>query len=390
MKIAGIKTYVAGRIRKLRARMRDNKLDAIIIIDPADVSYLTGFSGDDSVLLISQHRKVLVTDSRYVIQAREECPGLAMKVRKGGMSAVVGEVMESWGLAASGTSRKKLPIIGIDPNTITAAALKAYRKAVGRGLRLNSGLVGELRQCKDDFEVEQIRKAVRIAETALKETLKSIKPGVTELEVAAELEYEMARRGGRPAAFESIVAFGAHGAQPHARPGRGRLGKNQSILIDWGATVGGYRSDLTRCFSVGKILPAFVDVYQWVLEAQLAAIEEVRPGVEFVQVDRAARDVLERRLKSTKLRPIRGLDWKKAVYEHGTGHGLGLNIHEAPTLSKQSKGVLKEGMVVTIEPGFYIPGRFGIRIEDDVLVTRKGRTLLSRLGKDLNTVTLYM
>jgi len=368
--------------------MRDEKLDAFIINDPADVSYLTGFSGDDSVLLVAQSRKILVTDSRYVIQVRQECPGLALKVRKADMSVAVGGVMESWGFLSGRTFRKKIAAVGIDPDTVTAAALKAYRKAVGRGLRFSRGLVGELRLCKDDFEIEQIRKAARIAETAMKETLKSIKPGVTELEVAAELEYEMARRGGRPAAFESIVAFGAHGAQPHARPGRGRLGTNQSILIDWGATVGGYRSDLTRCFLVGRIRPAFMDAYQWVLEAQLAAIEAVRPGVEFVQVDRAARNLLMKSLKSTKLRAFRGLDWRKVVYDHGTGHGLGLNIHEAPSLSKKSKGVLKEGMVITVEPGIYIPGRFGIRIEDDVLVTRKGRTLLSRLGKDLNTVTL--
>jgi len=374
-----LKKYVGGRLRRLRGILREKDLAGLIVTDPAEVRYLTGFSGDDSVFLLTERRKMMVTDSRYVVQLRDECPGLARKVRQGAITEAVGEVLSGWGVIPR-RRRKRPPVIGVDPEGLTAGQYRSYRKVIGKGLRPIKEPVKPLRQCKDDYEIAQIRRAVRVAEAALQRVLEELKVGMTEQETAARLEYEMSRRGGGPAAFESIVAFGAHAAQPHARPGRKRLGKRDTLLFDWGAQVEGYRSDLTRCFAVGRIPAAFRDVYRCVLDAQLAAIAEVRPGVALCDVDAAARKVLREGLK--------GLPGRFAVYGHGTGHGLGLDVHEGPFFSPRSKGVLEEGMVMTIEPGVYVPGRFGIRIEDDVLVTARGRTVLSRMAKDLSSVGL--
>ncbi|KPK76246.1 MAG: hypothetical protein AMJ79_07310, partial [Phycisphaerae bacterium SM23_30] len=185
---------------------------------------------------------------------------------------------------------------------------------------------------------------------------------------------EMSRGGSSGAGFETIVAVAGHAAQPHAQAGNTRLKKNQSILFDWGAAVAGYRSDLTRCLVAGKIRPAFAEAYQWLLEAQTSAIEAVRPGASLRRIDDIARKAL---LKS----PF-------GIYEHGTGHGIGLAVHEQPILNRKSKGELCEGMVVTVEPGIYVPGRFGIRIEDDVLVTARGYRVLSTLAKDLDSCVI--
>lgn len=382
MAVTRLKHFVAGRVKRLREKMCEKELDALIIVEPVEVRYLTGFSGDDSVLIITARRKVLVTDSRYVEQIRQECPGLAIKIRKGPISEAAGEVLGRWDLVPERSSgKKKVPLIGIDPDNVTVSQYKNLRKAVGEGIRQTKSLVSELQQCKDDYEIKQINKAVRVAEAAIKELSAKLKIGMSEREAAGQLEYEMARLGGAPAAFESIVAWGQHAAQPHARPGNARLRKGQTILIDWGATIEGYKSDLTRCYAAGKIRPAFADVYMCVLEAQLSAIDTVRPGVGLAEVDAAARKTLRKGLKK--------LSKSFGVYEHGTGHGLGLNVHESPLISKRSKGELKEGMVITIEPGVYVPGRFGIRIEDDVQVTAHGRKVLSQLGKDLDSVRLH-
>jgi len=382
MVVTRLKHFVAGRVSRLREKMCGNGLDGLIITEPVEVRYLTGFSGDDSVLVMAARRKVLVTDSRYIEQVRQECPGLPIKIRKGPISEAAGEVLIKWDLVPERSSgKKKIPIVGIDPDAVTVSQFKNYRKAIGKGIKQTKSPVTELRQCKDNYEIKQINKAVRVAEAAIKKLLAKLKIGISEREAAAQLEYEMARLGGAPPAFESIVAWGPHAAQPHARPGNARLRKGQTILIDWGATVEGYKSDLTRCYSAGKIRPVFADVYKCVLEAQMSAIDTVRPGVGLAEVDAAARKTLRKGLKK--------LSKSFGVYEHGTGHGLGLNVHESPLVSKRSKGELKEGMVITIEPGIYVPGKFGIRIEDDVQVTARGRKVLSRLGKDPESVSLY-
>jgi len=365
-----LKESISNRVKRCRALMGKRGLAGLIVADPPDVRYLTGFGADDSVLVLTARRKVLVTDSRFVEQARRECPQLPLKVRRARLSEAVGEVLA--GGSGRGRAGREGPI-GIEDESVTVKQYRAYRQAIGKKLKTTKPLVKLLRVCKDNYEVSQIRRAVRVAEGAMRAMLCELKVGMTEIEFAGRLEYEMLRRGGAGASFATVAAFGGHAAQPHAVPGRARLAQGQSLLFDWGAMVGGYRSDLTRCFVVGRIRPAYADAYRQVLEAQLSGIQAVRPGVAFTEVDRAARAVLGER-------PGR--------YGHGTGHGIGLSVHEKPTLSSTSKGVLEEGMVITIEPGLYMPGQFGIRIEDDVLVTARGSKVLSTLPKDLDSVML--
>lgn len=365
-----LKKYVAGRVKRCRELMRQRGLDGLIVAAPEDVRYLTGFDGDDSVLVLTGTGRVLVTDSRYTEQVKQECRGLAMVMRKGAMSEAVGEVCSRLLL-----KRDRQPgRMGVERDSVTVGQYKGYRKAVGSGLQVVGPLVADLRSCKDEYEVGQIRKAAAVAADSILDVLGWLGPGMSEREVAARLDYEMGRRGSEKPAFASIVAFGDHAAQPHAIPGARRLKKRDTLLFDWGATLGGYRSDLTRCYAVGRILPVFADAYRRVLEAQEAAISAVKAGARLKDVDAAAREVLRGG----------GLP----MYGHGTGHGLGLQVHEGPIVNGKQEARLCEGMVVTIEPGVYVPGGYGIRIEDDVLVSSKGPKLLSRLAKDFDSILL--
>ncbi len=380
MAIVNIKKCVDIRVKKCRSIMARQGLIGLIVTDPAEVTYLTGFQGEDSVLVLTARGRVLVTDSRFTVQVRQECPGLSMKLRKGSMQEAVADVFNSKTLSNANSAGKSSDkkndrvVVGIEAAAVTMKEYKLYQKALGKSIKLKdgAGIVGKLRQCKDDYELRQIKKAIRIAEESMLDLLEWLKPGVKEVEAAAKLEYEMTRRGGGgPVGFPSIVAWGGHAAQCHAIPGNSRLRKGQSFLIDWGANVNGYRSDLTRSFVGGKIPKAFEYAYNLVLESQLAAIAAIRPGVCLSEVDKAARGVFPA---------------GQSYYDHGTGHGIGLNIHEKPFLGPKATDVLEEGMVITVEPGIYIAGKFGIRIEDDVLVTTRGARVLSRLRKDIGFV----
>jgi Xaa-Pro aminopeptidase len=349
--------------------MREHGFDALILPEPNDVRYLTGFSGDDSVLVITPRRRVIVTDSRYVEQLRQECPGLRRFVRKGPMTDAIAYVWD-W-LASPSTRRRKLTC-ALDSDAASHRQFQAYRKAIGRALTPVPSPLGTLRIHKDDLEVAALQKAVHIAQNAVRNVMPLVHPSVSERELAAIIDFAAARLGSDAPAFPTIVAFGHHTAQPHARPGSAELRKNQPILIDWGAAVDGYRSDLTRCFVLGKIPPVFAEAYRWVLETQHVAIAAVKPGAYLAEIDSAARNVLKRA--------------KLPVYGHGTGHGVGLAVHEGPTISPKSQGLVEKGMVMTIEPAVYLPDKFGIRIEDDVLVTDKGSKTLSTLPKNLESV----
>ena len=363
---ARLKTLVGGRIRRCRAAMAGCGLDVLIVVNPADVRYLSGFSGNDSVLVLAPGRKVLVTDTRYVEQARQDCPGLKIFLRKSDVPDAVGEILD--GLKQLDKKTRK---IGIESDHVSLRHYQAYRRVLGKNLKDVKPLVTPLRICKDSYELSQIRKAVKIAEAGMQGLHKWWRIDMSERELAARLEYEMYQLGSERTGFDSIVAVGGHAAQPHAVPGNRRWRKNQSLLIDWGAKVSGYRSDLTRCYVAGKIRPAFADAYRWLLDAQMAAIEEVRAGATLKQVDWAARKRL--------------INCPYPIYGHGTGHGIGLDVHEQPFLRQKGGDQLHEGMVITIEPGIYVPGRFGLRIEDDVEVTNRGRRVLSTIAKNLES-----
>ncbi len=340
------------RVNLVRDCLREKHLHWLVVTKPANVTYLTGFLGDDSWALITPRSMYLVTDSRYTEQATKECLGCKIIQRKGPMIAVVADLIKK---------SKAADIIGLEDSTSIAVFIALKRSAKSR-IRNTSSLVESIRETKDSYEVSTIRKAAKIAQQALGRALKQVRLGLTENELAGIIVFEMSKLGAG-SSFEPVVAFGPNASRPHHRPGQSRLKANQPILIDWGAVYNGYCCDMTRCFAFGKISRSYAKAYKAVLEAQQAAINKLRASVLIDEVDRAAREVIS--------------SYGLPVYGHGTGHGIGLEIHEGPVISGNIKGKLKVGQVVTIEPGVYIPGRFGVRIEDDFLITEQGCRRLS-------------
>ncbi len=350
-------------------------LDAVLINGVQDVSYLSGFSGEDSMLVVGKNWACLLTDGRFGEQAQWECPGCEIRVRTGeSLSVAAATVMK--------THRARR--LGIQAEYLTVAQHNALQKAMveiaGKSARtlLLTELVLNLRSCKDDGEVRAIRKAIVVAEKAFLELIgRGAKwfVGRTERQVAAELEHLMKDGGASDPSFESIIGTGAHGSLCHYRPGDTKIRRGEALLIDWGALVDGYCSDLTRVVFIDTIPPQMAQVYEAVRLAQEAGIAAIRPGATGKTVDLAARSVIEKAGYGDK-------------FVHGVGHGLGRQVHELPGMGKLAKVRLKAGMVVTVEPGIYLPGIGGVRIEDDILVTPQGRKRLSTLPRDLESMVL--
>jgi len=344
---------IKRRLKEIRGSMRRLGLDGLVVTKTANVTYTTGFRGDASWAIITRRGAWLVTDSRYTEQAEKECAGCRIVERRTGLAEAAAEIV------CAGRSKN---LVGVEDNT-SVAAFNALKKKLRRCVKPTSQIVEQARSCKETAEVNAIRQASRIALRALRQSLRQLKCGISENTFAGALESEIRKLQAR-CSFESIVAFGANSSQPHHRPGRRKLRQNDTVLIDFGVQYKGYCSDLTRCFSVGKSSSFYRMVYEAVRKAQDAAIRSIKAGVAISKVDAAAREVL--------------LSCNLPVYGHGTGHGLGLEVHELPVVSGNTKGLLKAGQVITIEPGVYIPGKFGIRIEDDVLVTATGFRMLSK------------
>jgi len=362
-----MKSAFADRLRRLRRAMRCRKVAGFLVTDPVDVGYLSGFTGQDSWLLVGGHGGCLITDGRYVEQARRECRGLSVLARRGSLPEALGNPLRRW----------RIRRMGFEPEDVTVALhshLSRYRK--GTRLVPVAGMVGTLRICKDVLEQRGIRRAIRVAEEAWSAFRRTIRPGWTERRLAAELDYRMRLAGADAPAFPTICAVDASASMPHAQPGSRRLQRGSILLVDFGARVGDYVCDLTRVLFVGRISPCARRVYEAVERAQAAAIARAAPGVAFREVDAAARAVIQE------------AGFGKA-FLHGTGHGIGREVHEPPSLGPRSEdGSLQPGMVVTIEPGVYRKGKFGIRIEDVVLVTEAGRRVLSRVEKDLEAMVV--
>ena len=342
-------SIIKKRVGLVRGSLKKKRLRGLVVTKPANVGYLTGFSGDDSWALVTPRTTYLITDSRYTEQAAKECSGCKIIGRTGRMADAVAGLL------------KKSDTVGVEDST-SIAAFYALRRAVSSRVRKASNMVESVRQCKDAAEVSAIRSAAGIAFKALERALKQVRRGMTESDLAGVIVFEMARLGAG-GSFEPVVAFGPNASRPHHRPGKSRLKANQPILIDWGAVYKGYCCDMTRCFAFGKITRSYIKAYRAVCEAQQAAVKKLRAGVSIAEVDRAAREVIG--------------SYGFPVYGHGTGHGIGLEIHEGPVISGKVRGRLKAGQVVTIEPGVYIPGRLGVRVEDDFLITERGCRRLS-------------
>jgi Xaa-Pro aminopeptidase len=342
------------RIEAVRRQLKKQKLHAMIVISVENVRYLTGFTGHDSWVLVLPDKAILITDSRFTEQARDECAGCKIFERKGALTKAVADFVQQ---------SKRVRGVGIE-DECTVAILHAVKKAVKRKIVPTGGIVEQLRAIKAAEEVKAIETAAKIAWQALRQTLPLLKVGMTEIEMTAALEFHIKQLGAVPG-FDTIICFGPNASRNHHQPGKRRLRKNDTILIDFGCKYNGYVSDITRCFVFGKPAPYYKKVYDAVKEAQQTAIDMIKPGVCMADVDAACRKVLAKR--------------KVAVYGHGTGHGLGLQVHESPRISVLAKkDFFQPGHVITVEPGSYVSGKIGVRIEDDVLVTEKGHRILSR------------
>ncbi len=341
------------RIAAVAGKLKDRHLDGAVITDRANVSFLTGFLGDDSWALVLGRRTWLLTDSRYTEQAQGECVGCKIIERKDSLEKELAKITGRF---------KSVKILGIE-NTTSLALFDTIRKNLKTKLKKMPSLVSKIRAIKEPGEISNLRKANNIADNALEQALKHLRIGMTEAALAGILELQM-RRLGALAAFETIVCFGANASCPHHIPGKRKLRANDTILIDFGAKYKGYNSDKTRCYTVGKVSSRFRKAYDVVARAQAAAIDLIADGSRAKDVDAAARKIIEES----------GLP----VFDHGLGHGIGLEIHEEPVLNQKSKDKLTAGQVITVEPGIYIPGKFGIRIEDNILVTDTGCKIISR------------
>ena len=338
-------------------KLRSNGLDGFIASSTPNTTYLTQFSNPDAYVLVALNGLTYFTDSRYTQEAKKKLKGIAhLKNVNGSVFKLIAQSCADLGLKRVGFEERELPYAEY-------RKIKEYLHA-GAYLIPTHGIIEELRQVKRVEELVKIRKALEITALAIEFIKDFIRPGVRELEVAAELERFIRYQGAIGSAFDIIVAFGENSCQPHHLPTSRRLTGNDIALIDVGVDYLGYKSDLTRVFFLGKINSLARRIYDLVLKAQEIAIKKVKPGVSAGVIDAASRKYIAAKGYGD-------------FFVHSLGHGLGVDIHEEPSISSKSEDILMEGMVFTVEPGVYLPGKFGIRIEDMVLVTKKGCEVLS-------------
>jgi Xaa-Pro aminopeptidase len=355
---------VAARAGRLRERLSGAGCDALVVTSLTDVRYLTGFTGSAGLLLVLPDELVFVTDGRYREQAAEELRAAGVEARLEVHPSVDGQ-RSAAAAAARGIAR-----IGLQATSVTWAAARRYGESWFPDAELvpTEGLVEGLREVKDDGEVARIAAAAAIADAALAEVRPMLTDHPTERVFGLELDGAMRRRGADDLSFETIVASGPNGAKPHARPTRRRIGEGDLVVLDFGALVDGYHSDMTRTVVVGEPSPTQARMLEVVARSQSAGVAAVGAGVACADVDRACREV------------IAEAGWADA-FIHGTGHGVGLEIHEGPRVSWTATGTLRSGHVVTVEPGVYLPEHGGVRIEDTVVVTSTGTRVLTAAPK---------
>lgn len=366
---------MSGREQRLATAARERELDLLLVSDIVNVRWLTGFTGSNALAILGAggdgSSGIFLTDFRYVTQVAQQVPPLwdRRQATQELLGPALAEHLPRW----EGEGR---PRVGFDDASVTVAQLGRIREAIGERAELVAagGLVERLREVKDAGEVSRIREAAHLADHALTEVLERGLCGRTEAELALDLEMAIRRHGAEAIAFPPIVASGAHTALPHAEPRASVIEPGTLVTIDWGARLEGYCSDCTRTFAAGgRPNDEARAVYELVLEAQVAALAAVRPGPTGREVDAVARGIIETAGHGEH-------------FGHGLGHGVGLEIHEGPRLSRLGETALAAGMVVTVEPGVYVPGSCGVRIEDLVVVTEDGAEVLNTLPKDLQEV----
>lgn len=359
----------SSRTTKLRTILHEKRLDALLITHLPNVRYLCGFTGSAGVLLVTESRSFLFTDGRYTQQADAEVQGAKVVIVRKAPLIAAAEFLNENG------KKWSIKTVGLEAEHLTVAAKAQLSKATSKSfsLRPTTGLVERLRIIKDANEIRLLRDAVLAGACLFDTTLKSIHPGTRETKVAAEMEYAARREGVEGMSFNTIIASGPRSALPHGRASQATIPSRGFVVCDFGVILAGYCSDMTRTVHVGKPGAAMRQIYNAVKDAQQLAINAVRPGVAIGEVDRAARSHLQKK----------GL---VRYFTHSTGHGVGLEIHETPRIAAGQAELLQPGMVITIEPGVYLPAKGGVRIEDMVVVTDRGCEVLTPTPKELITI----
>ena len=349
------------RVKKLRQQMKEDNIEALLITDSTNRRYVSGFTGTAGFVLITEDTAQLITDFRYVTQAQEQAPYFEL-IRHNGVI---------WEAVAEQCLKLGVRSLGFEEQQLTFAHYQELKRHLKRiELTPTSNLVENLRLIKDEQELAILQKAAHIVDRTYDHILSFLKSGLTEKEVSFELEFTMRKLGATSSSFDTIVASGKRSALPHGVASDKRIEVGDFVTLDFGALYEGYCSDITRTVIVGEPSDKQRDIYDIVLAAQKRALEQLKPGMTGREADAVARDYIAEKGYAD-------------YFGHGTGHGLGLNIHEGPTLSYRSETVLQPGMVVTVEPGIYIPDFGGVRIEDDVVITESGCRRLTNSSKEL-------
>jgi Xaa-Pro aminopeptidase len=350
------------RIKRLYGYLKKEGIEAFLFTSPENIRYISGFTGGEGMVFLTPHKRVLFVDSRYVLQAKKEAKRFTVK-----------EYIERWEDVVSLIKNEGCRNLGFESYHLTHESYVELKRQLKVPLIQGPRSIKNIRSVKEQKEISLIRKAAEIAEQGFKEIIPQIANTPKEKDIALRLECSIKELGSEKTPFEIIVVSGKRGAHPHGTPGKKEIRKGEFVTIDFGAVYRGYCSDETCTLIVGRPTLQQKKVYELVKEAHDQAISVVTPGVKFTTIDSVARRVLENA----------GLG---KYFRHGTGHGVGLAVHEAPSISPKGEGVVKEGMVFTIEPGVYIPNWGGVRIEDMVEVTRHGCQLITGISKDLQLI----
>jgi Xaa-Pro aminopeptidase len=361
---------VTGRLNRLRDRFDEHEIDALVVTTLPNIRYLTGFSGSAGVLTVTRGAALLTTDGRYRTQSAEQ---LTKAGASDHVDIVIGPVAEQRRAAAARLGDADVARIGLEADNVSWNAQRTWAGLLGADrLVATANAVEALRERKDGSELARMERAAAIADAALFEVLPLMSQGVSEEHFALELDTAMRKGGAESTAFETIVAAGENSAKPHHRPGTRRIATGDPVVVDFGATFEGYRSDMTRTFCVdAEPEGELARIFHVVRTSQAAGADAVRPGISAKEVDDVCRRI------------ITDAGWADR-FEHGTGHGVGLDIHEAPTVSQLGTAILAPGFVVTVEPGVYVPGHGGVRVEDTLVVTEDGARALTRFTKDIH------
>ncbi|EON72086.1 M24 family metallopeptidase [Lysinibacillus sphaericus] len=348
------------KLQKLRKALQEQNIEGILITNEYNRRYMTGFTGTAGVAIVSQNDAVFITDFRYTEQAAAQIKDFRIVKHEATILEEIATQVKAMGIK----------LLGFEKDAVSYGTYELYKNVIQTDLVPVSGLIEKIRLIKTEQEINIIKVACEIADHAFTHIIDFIKPGKTELEVSNELEFFMRKQGATQSSFDTIVASGLRSALPHGVATDKVIEKGDFVTLDYGALYNGYISDMTRTVAVGEPSAKLVDMYNAVLASQLLALEKVGPGLTGIQADAIARDYLTEKGYGE-------------AFGHSLGHGIGLEVHEGPGLSMRSETVLEPGMAVTIEPGVYLPGIGGLRIEDDILITETGNELLTHSSKEL-------